>query len=77
MPSLVKTATFLVLSEQLSWQSQRCMDEPAKVSFSIHPFEKGFAVTPTVNGVPLTEMILTFETAHSFESEGGYGGSRP
>jgi hypothetical protein len=53
------------------------MDEHAKVSFSIQSFERVFALTPTVNGVPLTEMILAFESAHSFEPAGGYGGLIP
>jgi hypothetical protein len=51
----------------LSWLSQLRMDENAKVSFSIQPFEKAFAVTPAVNGLPLTEMILTFEREQGSE----------
>jgi hypothetical protein len=53
------------------------MDENARVSFSIQPFEGVIAITPVVNGTPLTEMVLTFERGQRFEPAGGYGGLIP
>jgi hypothetical protein len=59
------------------WQSRLRMDENARVSFSIQPFEEVFAVTPVVNEIPLAEMALTFEREQRFEPTGGYGGLIP
>jgi hypothetical protein len=53
------------------------MDENARVSFSIQPFEEMFAVTPVVNGTPRGEMALTFKREQHFEPTGGYGGLIP
>jgi len=53
------------------------MDENARVSFSIQPFEKVLAVTPCVNGISMAEMALTFEREQRFEPAGGYGGLIP
>jgi len=53
------------------------MNENARVSFSIQPFEEVLAITPAVNGIPLTEMVLTFEREQRFDPAGGYGGLIP
>lgn len=53
------------------------MTVEATVSFSIQPFEGTFAITPAVNGAPLTEMIAKSELEQHFEPVGGYGGLIP
>jgi hypothetical protein len=53
------------------------MDKHSRVSFSIQPFERVFAVTPSVSEIPLAEMASTFEREQCFEPSGGYGGLIP
>jgi hypothetical protein len=53
------------------------MDEKASVSFLMQPFEEVLAITPAVNGTPLTEMISAFEREQHFEPAGGYGSLIP
>jgi hypothetical protein len=53
------------------------MERKARVSFIIQPFEDTLAVTPVVDGIPLSEMIAAFEREQHFEPAGGYGGLIP
>jgi hypothetical protein len=53
------------------------LNQISRVSFAIHPFEGTFAVTPILNGAPLTEVVQAFESAQGFESAGAYGGLIP
>ena len=53
------------------------LDRHSTLSFSIQPFEEVLGITPVVNGVPLTEMVLKFEIDERFEPTGGYGGLIP
>jgi hypothetical protein len=53
------------------------MVQKARLSFSIQPFEGVFTIVPVLDGTPLTEMILSFESEKHFEPAGGYGGLIP
>jgi hypothetical protein len=53
------------------------MDGNATVSFSIRPFQGQLAITPSVNGISLIEMVSAFEREEGFDPIGGYGGLIP
>jgi len=53
------------------------MEKQSRISFNVQPFEGAAAVTPVVDGTPLSEMILAFEHEQHFEPAGGYGGLIP
>ncbi len=53
------------------------MQKNATLSFSVQPFEGALAVTPIINGLPLSETVSAFERDHHFEPAGGYGGLIP
>ena len=48
-----------------------------KTSFLIQSFEKVYAVTPAIDGVPLTELIGAFEHHQHFDPAAGYQGIVP
>jgi hypothetical protein len=53
------------------------MDGKATVSFSMQHFQGALAITPTVNGISLIEMVSAFEREQGFDPAGGYGGLIP
>jgi hypothetical protein len=53
------------------------MEEQARISFTVQPFEGAAAVMPVVDEILLSEMISAFEREQHFEPAGGYGGLIP
>lgn len=53
------------------------MAKPDTLSFAVEPFEGTVSVTPMINGVSLSKLILDFEREQQFEPAGGYGGLIP
>ena len=57
------------------------MNANASVSFSVEELSEDkpivYAVTPVINGVPLTQLVASFESGQHFEPAGGYGGLVP
>jgi hypothetical protein len=50
------------------------MNQVSNLSFSVHPFEGTLAITPMVDGIPLSEIVSAFEREQVFNPIGGYGG---
>jgi|ERR1041385_1613148 hypothetical protein len=48
-----------------------------KASFSIQPFDGAYTVTPTIDGVALTELVIAFERQQHFYPSGSYRGIVP